>query len=341
MTISKLLGIFTFCVASFASAANLHPITQLPELSCEPATCYEEASKEIERTLLPFDPTRVAHPDLTGPSEFWGRSQYYLVGHRTPYVFVTMHGIFEDGRPLAPEALLATQYGMNVLHLVLGGHGVTNALAGQLIYSDWVQESERAIRLAQALGDHVILIGHSTGGMISVIAALTHPEVVSGLVLVEPAIRVRKTVRDLACLTKPFVSNAADFPWLLSWYERDLNMLHNKIISPSAGCEVPKLRKYLLSIEPNMPEGSESALSRELGRRLHMPLLMLNNLHDRTVSNASNKAFADGVRENSFSRYFPFNQDNTMRHGLINFMHPEMITSEMQSFFKEAFPDLH
>src|SRR5262245_29967804 len=130
--------------ASFASAANVsHPMGQLPAFACSdsPADCYDKAAATLQARLLPFDPAGVAKMNLKGPSEFFGTSQYGLVGHRTPYVFVTFHGIYEDGRQLAPQALYFTSLGMNLLHIVLPGHGKTNLAAGEISYQDWLEEA--------------------------------------------------------------------------------------------------------------------------------------------------------------------------------------------------------
>jgi pimeloyl-ACP methyl ester carboxylesterase len=270
-----------------------------------------------------------------------------------------MHGIYEDGRQLAPEAALMSEYGIPFLNIVLAGHGDTNEFANDLVYQDWIEEAERALRLAKALGGRAILIGHSTGGVLSAYLALKHPDEVAALVLIEPAIRVTRTVTTAACVSQHGIANIADYPELLKLDGTDPASLHNRVISPSAGCQVHFLRKAMLSLLPHAREeevalstpgsnpiadpaqekrwtSNELKNSQAMGELLHAPLLFMINRHDLVVDYDNNRAFLRGASQNVNVRSYIFNQDWKMRHGSITFEGVDLILPQLRSFINSV-----
>jgi pimeloyl-ACP methyl ester carboxylesterase len=330
-------------------AGVIHPISSLPDFHCgeihaesgsdNPQTCFEKAQLTLQESMVGLDLKRAEHPDLSGPSDYWGQSEYTLAPTRVPTVAILMHGMFEDGRQLAPEAAWLAKHSIPVLNVVLAGHGVTNEFANQVTYRDWIEEAERAMRLARAMGDRVILVGHSTGGALSVYLGVKYPEAVAAAILVEPAIRVSTLVQTGACVGQHGISNVADYPALLKIYGADPKELHNRVIAPSAGCEVKEIRGAALALlnhDPVQEKWGREDLdqSRALGHTFKAPLLLFNNQHDIVVDSDQNEAFAEGVALHGYAKTITFDQDHKTPHGKITFKHVDWIVSQLGPFLK-------
>ncbi|MDQ2781513.1 MAG: alpha/beta hydrolase [Actinomycetota bacterium] len=81
-----------------------------------------------------------------------------------------------------------------VYALDLAGFGLTPGTEGQATVKENVLLVARFVR--EVVGEPVVLVGNSMGGMISVILAATHPELVSKLILVDPSIPTRRRHLD-------------------------------------------------------------------------------------------------------------------------------------------------
>jgi alpha-beta hydrolase superfamily lysophospholipase len=350
-TTLPVLGLFTSLIAApltgaIATTVDIpHPIPVVPDFHCASAqggsngetaeSCLQKAQLVLQESFATLDIQRAEKPDLDGPSDYWGQCEYTPVDQRVPTVAILMHGMFEDGRQLAPEAAWLAKQGIPVLNLVLAGHGLTNELANEVLYTDWIEEAERAMRIARAIGDRVILVGHSTGGALSVYLGIKYPEAVAAAVLIEPAVRVSTLVQTAACVSQHGISNIADYPALLKVYGSDPDKLHNRVIAPAAGCEVKNLRTAALGLLAQNRWGKEDLdQSRALGEAFKAPLLLFNNKHDIVVDTDQNEAFAEGVALHGISKTITFNLDRKTPHGSITFSHVDWILSELAPFLK-------
>ncbi len=106
---------------------------------------------------------------------------------KTPYSFVYIHGFgasWAEGEPVHRN--LARKYGANLYLARLEDAGLDNPDA----YEDLTPErflagAKRALAIGKVLGDSVVLIGTSAGGLLSVYLAAAHPEL-KGLILYSP-----------------------------------------------------------------------------------------------------------------------------------------------------------
>lgn len=75
---------------------------------------------------------------------------------------------------------------VNTLAIDLPGHGETPGAAYDTIegYAAWLAQALGELRQELGLDQRIVLAGHSMGGAISQVLTLTHPDLVSGLVLV-------------------------------------------------------------------------------------------------------------------------------------------------------------
>jgi esterase/lipase len=111
---------------------------------------------------------------------------------KTKVVFLYLHGFGaseQEGAPL-PENL-AKQFKCNLFLARLDEHGVDEGDDNlkELTADSYVESAERALSIAQQLGDSVVILGTSGGGGLALFLASRHPEL-KGLVTWSPAIRL-------------------------------------------------------------------------------------------------------------------------------------------------------
>jgi pimeloyl-ACP methyl ester carboxylesterase len=100
-----------------------------------------------------------------------------------------------------------------VVALDLAGFGLTNPQGRSTTVAANTQLLHRF--LIEVIGEPVVLMGNSMGGMISILQAAGHPETVTGLVLIDPALPQATTLPD------PLVAAtfaAYSIPFFGSWY---------------------------------------------------------------------------------------------------------------------------
>ncbi|QJW91967.1 alpha/beta hydrolase [Spirosoma taeanense] len=122
---------------------------------------------------------------------------------KTPYSIVYIPGFtasWAEGDPIHKQ--LAKQFGCNLYLSRTYEHGVNSpdALKG-LTPSTYAGSAERALAIGKALGDKVVVIGTSAGGMLTLYLAARHPEI-HGLILYSPCIAA--TNPALKLVTKPW-----------------------------------------------------------------------------------------------------------------------------------------
>jgi len=110
---------------------------------------------------------------------------------KTPYSFVYIHGYtasWGEGSPVNTN--LAKQFGSNLYLARTAGHGLDSPDAMiDLTPADYIESAERALAIGKQLGDKVIVMGTSMGGMLTLYLASRHPEI-AGIVLFSPCIEV-------------------------------------------------------------------------------------------------------------------------------------------------------
>lgn len=110
---------------------------------------------------------------------------------KTPYSLVYIHGFsasWAEGDPIHKQ--LAKHFGCNLYLARTYGHGVDSPDAlKDLTPGKYAASAERALAIGKELGEKVIVIGTSAGGMLALYLAARHPEI-EGLVLYSPCIAV-------------------------------------------------------------------------------------------------------------------------------------------------------
>ncbi|MCE6988966.1 carboxylesterase [Dyadobacter sp. CY323] len=110
---------------------------------------------------------------------------------KTPYSIIYIHGFgasWAEGDPIHKD--LAKKYGVNLYLARMHDAGISDPDAFEdLTPANFLAGAKRALAIGKAIGDSVIVIGTSAGGLLSVYLAATHPEI-KGLVLYSPCMAV-------------------------------------------------------------------------------------------------------------------------------------------------------
>lgn len=106
---------------------------------------------------------------------------------RAPVALLYIHG-FGASRAEGEAVVdaLATRWDANTLYLRLPGHGIDAEAHAATTPGDYAAAVSDALGVMPALGEKIVLIGGSTGGLLATWAAATHPEHVDALVLASP-----------------------------------------------------------------------------------------------------------------------------------------------------------
>lgn len=97
---------------------------------------------------------------------------YPLSHAKTPIALVYVHGFSAakgETRPLADE--IARKLGANLFYTRLSGHGRNGAAMSEATVGDWVDDMAEAMAIGRRLGEHVVVIGSSTGATLATLAA--------------------------------------------------------------------------------------------------------------------------------------------------------------------------
>ncbi len=122
---------------------------------------------------------------------------------KTPYSIVYIHGYtasWAEGDPVHTD--IAKRFGCNLYLARNAGHGLNSPDAMiDLSPEAYLASAERALAIGKALGEKVIVIGTSMGGMLTLYLAAKHPDI-EAILLYSPCIAVANPA--LRLVTKPW-----------------------------------------------------------------------------------------------------------------------------------------
>ncbi len=125
---------------------------------------------------------------------------------KTKVVMLYLHGFgasHVEGAPINVD--LAKRFGCNLFLARLAEHGIETGEKNENFLKfnaeDYYDSAEKALHIAQQLGDSVVIVGQSGGAAMALFLASRHPEL-KGLVLYSPAVQVFR--KDGQLLAEPW-----------------------------------------------------------------------------------------------------------------------------------------
>lgn len=111
---------------------------------------------------------------------------------KTKIAFLYLHGFSAsqaEGAPVHTD--LARIYNANLYLARLAEHGIDrgDSTLIDLTADKWEESAERALEITKQLGDEVVVIGTSAGGLLTIILASKHPEIKS-IILYSPCVKL-------------------------------------------------------------------------------------------------------------------------------------------------------
>jgi pimeloyl-ACP methyl ester carboxylesterase len=155
--------------------------------SCKPIPEYVPGANPKDSTFEEFYTRKLARSKelnvRPGNEEKWIQKS----PGKTPLAILYIHG-FSASRAEGEEVVdqLADLVNANTYYLRLPGHGTNAEDHRDRVYSDYLEEGREALMMTKLLGEKVVVIGTSMGGLISTYLAAKYPEDVSGLILASP-----------------------------------------------------------------------------------------------------------------------------------------------------------
>lgn len=190
----RLLTVATLLVVGLTIAFMAGPVVHFDPVTPRPVALNPDLPA-MERELALVEQRANLRPD-NAARIVWADSSRK---QKTPYSLVYIPGFsasWAEGDPVHRQ--LARRFGCNLYLARTYGHGVNSPDALRDMTPDrFANSAERALAIGKALGDTVVVIGTSAGGMLTLYLATHHPEI-KGLVLYSPCIAVANPALKLA-----------------------------------------------------------------------------------------------------------------------------------------------
>lgn len=251
--------IFSFCALMYLKSAHAKQVF----FDCsQKSYCQEEAAKYLESNLRRFfyiyDDKKNSNVTSYTDIDFKKAAK-----NKIGYLYIYTHGLYMDADYFKALAKVnsfsigsdtSNFYGSIII--TLPGHGEDQKNANQITYMDWKLKLHHILLAARQISDNVILVGHSTGAVLSLVEAMDNPNLVNGLWLIEPAIKVTPWIQSFSCYGKQIISDTAPFANELS--ELTGQEFSIKKMPLRLGCEVKNIWYEFLNRKNFMPSDFRS-----------------------------------------------------------------------------------
>ncbi len=291
-----------FSLTSLSSAQTADPsahMTRVPQICLNAFRSYIEAK------------TRLGVPSKHMPR------LYLAENARTDYIIIFVHGIFESPYFFKAINMSFAANHFNSLSILLPGHWQENLTAlDDVTKDDWTQELENTIRLAHCFAPHVILAGHSLGGLLSVDKALKSPDQISGLILLSPSLKMNwlaaagaRIGTYLGLNGSIFLGTKPDHNEVSYISARAADQIYNLIDS------IAKIYSRNFNFQLSAKNDNYSLSQFGIYNRIHIPVFVAYAENDPAVSNPEIDQFLLQVQGPKASHFFV--QSTGVWHGNI------------------------
>lgn len=244
------------------------PSSAIRLYNCSPE--YEDCFAKSIKFFTPYKLTanaREASLDASADSTLSPTKILISGQQKQPLTILAIPGLYSNSNQYNNLIkMISKNFSVNVISLSLPGHGDTAFNAASVSYIDWLLFAKKSLQLAHALGERVIVMGHSLGGLTAYWLSLIDPTNVDGLYLLDPALGVTNKSYYLTCLaryTMPFAENAQDYGVIAELFSGQSFENLKQPINAHMGCEVYKLSKYILGLtETGETDKGETDLER-------------------------------------------------------------------------------
>jgi esterase/lipase len=217
---------------------------------------------------------------------------------------VLVHGLLASPAELAAFGRQIAAAGFPVLGIRLHGHGTSPWDLKASRWQDWLASVQRGMRILEPFVDRICLVGFSTGGALSLIAAAQQPNKLAAVAACSAPFKMKN--RNLMAV--PLVHSANQIVRRLS--DRDGVMLfrHNQSEHPDINYfNIPvsalnELRQMIQQLDAYLP-------------RVSVPTLLLQGNDDHVVDASSAALIADRLTAALWTRVAMI---DSHRHGILN-----------------------
>jgi carboxylesterase len=290
--------LIALAVLGFVSAVLMMPVDTAPLSSrAQPRASYAAAVAAFDSLLVEEAPLVMRD----------GGSLMYLHGGRTPRAIVLVHGLTNSPRQFRElaEQFHARGYNVIVPRLPLHGLRAGDVEALKTLTAEKLRTfADRAVDIADGLGDTVLVLGLSTGGNVAAWTA-HHRADVSRVVVIAPAL---KLARLPAILAAPSMNLADRMPNVTIRQTPDTSRRHAYFgVSTRALAETFRFGATVVR------DADERA-------PVVADLVLVTNGNDRTIDERAAFALADAWtrREGISVRRFRFESALALPHDLID-----------------------
>lgn len=319
------LGLFSIGAQAtlWESNFNLRDSRLSDLMTCsEGDDCWEKLLPLLNHDYSTFDPQSQLQLVSSMTKSNHGTMIFYQ-GFKTPVSVVAIHGLYGDSTQFLQELREIKKYGINSISVTLPGHGALSKDHETVHFEDWLKEVHAAFLLAKSLGEKVVIMGQSTGGLLATYLALLEPESVGGLILVEPAFRVLPHLQWATCAGKEISDNAQDFGFIARLIRPEID--HVGPASLNMGCQVSRLGKYVVdqySSPVNFNDFQygvdyEMARYKQVFEKIKMPVLLSYTGTDDVVDSDLINYFVKVARQNTKLTFFDISElrKKEVKHG--------------------------
>lgn len=197
--VTKILYAIVVLAVAGAVLFFMGPRTQVStDISFDPSVIGEDVESYLSKTEAGFGDIRSG----LGKHIVWA---YPNSRARTPLSIVYVHGFSASPGEIRPVMdIVAKNLDANLFYTRLQGHGRSGEAMGEATVEGWINDIAEAITVGERIGEHVVLVGTSTGGTLATWTA-AQPDLtknVAGIVHISPNYGIQATGSQL--LTYPW-----------------------------------------------------------------------------------------------------------------------------------------